>query len=256
MECSQIRPLLGAHLDEELDVINDAAVSAHLETCPHCAAELLLLLEQRQLLQTRATRHRAPADLAAAIRQALPREAAAGARAEPVVRFRWQRPLTLAAAAAVILGLGYGWGAQQARRGRFADEAIADYVRARLTGHAIEVVSTDQHTVKPWFNGRVDVAPPVPDLTSSGYPLLGGRIERLSGRTLATVVYGRRKHTIDLFVWSGEPTASPLLETGSGYSLLGWQAHGLNFIAVSDTAPDDLAQFRDAYLHTLEPEAP
>ena len=115
-------------------------------------------------------------------------------------------------------------------------------MRARLTGHVIDVESSDRHTVKPWFAGKVDFAPLVPDLAAEGFPLIGGRLERIGSRTVATLVYGRRKHSIDVHVWSGDP--APLAGTAShdGYSLRGWSAGGLNFTAVSDVAPEELAQ--------------
>jgi len=153
------------------------------------------------------------------------------------------RPAALAASLALAGFAGFSWGGRQAQTGMLAGEMAAAHVRARLTGHVIDVESTDRHTVKPWFAGKVDFAPFVPDLAADGFPLLGGRLERIGGRTVATLVYGRRKHSIDVHVWSGEPAAVAGHASLDGYALRGWSAGGLNFTAVSDVAPEDLAQF-------------
>ncbi len=241
MNCAEVRILLNAHLDEELDVVNDAAVASHLENCPACAEIVLGLAEQRELLREKLTRHRAPPELGAQIRAALP-VAQASVIAIPGWN-HWARWTALAASCCILTAFaGYRWGERQARTEALSGEITAAHVRARLTGHLIDVESSDRHTVKPWFAGKVDFAPVVPDLAADGFPLLGGRLERIGDRTVATLVYGRRKHTIDVHVWAGEP--APLRGTISrdGYSLRGWSAGGLHFTAVSDTAAEELVQ--------------
>ena len=242
MNCPEIRNLLNAHLDEELDVVNDAAVAAHLENCPACAGAALVLAEHRGLLQEKLTRHRAPPDLAAQIRAALPASPRTTPTPSAAWWLGWSRMGALVACCAIALAVGFSWGGRQARFDVVAAEMTAAHVRARLTGHVIDVESSDRHTVKPWFAGKVDFAPVVPDLSAEGFPLIGGRLERIGGRTVATLVYGRRKHSIDVHVWSGAP--APLLHAVSrdGYSLRGWSAGGLNFAAVTDAAPDELVQ--------------
>ncbi|MBI3885249.1 MAG: anti-sigma factor [Opitutae bacterium] len=245
MDCNEARPLLDAHLDEELDVVHDAAVAAHLETCAGCAALALELTEQRRQRQALLTRHRAPPELTASIRAAW-REAEDAmppkSRGWPRGANRW---LALAASVAVAASAGYYFGGQHAQRTALLGELTAAHVRARLTGHLIDVASSDQHTVKPWFAGKVDFAPQVPDLAAQGFPLVGGRLERLAGRTVATLVYGRRRHTIDLQVWAGPPAPLSGAFSADGYSIRGWSAGGLNFAAVSDVAPEDLAAFAE-----------
>lgn len=243
MDCTEARRLLDAHLDEELDVVNDAAVAAHLETCAACGAEALALTEQRRLWQEKLTRHRAPPELAAQIRAALPRADTAAARGRPVAW--WARTTALAASLAVAALVGDWWGTRAARADSLLAELTAVHTRARLTGHVIDVESSDRHTVKPWFAGRVDFAPNVPDLAAQGFPLAGGRLERVGGRTVAALVYTRRKHSIDLLVWSGAPAALAGAGSRAGYALLGWQAGGLNYVAISDVAADDLAAFEE-----------
>ena len=237
MNCNETRRLLAAHLDEELDVVNDAAVAAHLETCPACAEAALAHTERRGLLQEKLTRHRAPPELAAQIRAALPRTETTAPRGG------WARAMALAASLALVGLAGSWWGTRTARADLLVGELTAAHARARLTGHVIDVESSDRHTVKPWFAGRVDFAPFVPDLAAEGFPLAGGRLERLGGRTVATLVYTRRKHSIDLHVWSGAPEPVSGAASRDGYAVLGWRAGGLNYTAVTDAAPKELAAF-------------
>ena len=244
MDCNDCGRMLGAHLDEELDVVNDAAVAAHLENCPACAEAALLLAEQHRLFQEPASRFPAPPDLAAQIRAALPRptpaESAGAGRWWPAGGWRFA---TLSAGLAVAILGGFFIGVRHERADALASELTEIHVRARLTGHLFDVESTDRHTVKPWFIGKVDFAPFVPDLAADGFPLIGGRLERLVGHTVATMVYRRRLHSIDLHVWSGGPASLSGSLSRDGYSLSGWQSGGLNFAAVSDLAPEEFATF-------------
>ena len=240
MDCNETRRLLAAHLDEELDVVNDAAVAAHLETCPACAESALAHTEQHRLLQEKLTRHRAPPEFAAQIRAALP-------RTEPVAGSRellaWVRPLAMAASLGGAALVGSWWGLRTSRADLLVGEMTATHARVRLTGHVIDVESSDRHTVKPWFAGRVDFAPLVPDLAADGFPLTGGRLDRIGGRTVATLVYARRKHSIDVHMWTGapEPVAGAVMR--DGYAVLGWKSNGLNYTAVTDAAQEELAAF-------------
>lgn len=243
MNCDEAEPLLGAHLDEELDAVHDAAVAAHLEHCPACANRLLALSEQRRLLGEKLTRHVAPPDLLAAVHAGLPHRPPAAPR--PVRP--WLQPVLLAAAVALGLWAGDFWGRRQAARDALGNEVVAGFVRSRQGGHAIDVQSSDRHTVKPWFNGRVDVAPVVPDLAAEGFPLLGGRIERVGGHNAAVIVYGHALHNIDLYVWTGDPAPDALPAAKSGFALRAWTMGDLNFAAVSDVPGDTLAKFAEAY---------
>lgn len=245
MTCEQIRPLLGSHLDEELDVVHDATVVAHLDTCPHCTRELQALTELRRTLQRSPLRRAAPVDLAAQIRRQLAAEPAA--HAGRVVRFprRWSQAFALAASIALAGAIGFQLGRMRSERIGFTDDATASFVRARATGRLYEVASSSQHTVKPWFAGRVDFSPAVPDLAAQGFPLLGGRVERFGTRPAAALVYGRRQHTIDVYVWRDGPAASEAPVREAGFTLLGWKGEdGLFYVAVSDLAAPELMEFR------------
>jgi anti-sigma factor RsiW len=161
------------------------------------------------------------------------------------------------AAAGFLLAAVLGWGAASLRpiggvtpsTSATTNQLVDAHVRSLLPNHLLDVVSTDRHTVKPWFAGKTDIAPPVVDLTDKGFPLLGGRLDYVDGHSAAVLIYGRRLHTINVFVWR-TTTAEP--RDGSfevrGHSLLHWTNGGLSYWAVSDAAPPELEAFRDAYM--------
>jgi len=160
-------------------------------------------------------------------------------------------------AAGLVIAAAAGWGAGVLRpvgsitspTNRTTSELVDAHVRSLLPGHLLDVESTDRHTVKPWFAGKTDIAPVVVDLTDKGFPLLGGRLDYIDGHTAAALVYGRRGHKINVFVWRTTPGEPP---DGSfavrGYSLLHWSSGGLTTWAVSDAALPELEAFREAYL--------
>ena len=126
-----------------------------------------------------------------------------------------------------------------------ANQVVDAHVRSLLPGHLFDVASSDRHTVKPWFIGRTDIAPPVIDLAAKGFPLLGGRLDYVDGHSAAALAYGRRLHKINLFVWrSDEPDVRGDFSVVRGYSVLHWHSGGLSFWAVSDASPEDLKVFR------------
>ena len=129
--------------------------------------------------------------------------------------------------------------------GSLPDAVVSDHIRALQPGHLMDVVSTDQHTVKPWFDGRLDFAPPVKDLKPQGFPLVGGRLDYLDNKKVAALIYQRRQHLIDLYVWpdSGHLDHGPTEGSRSGYNFQHWSDDGMAFWAVSDLAPDQLTEF-------------
>lgn len=160
-------------------------------------------------------------------------------------------------AAGFLLAAVLGWGAASFRPNAgltpsttaTTNQLVDAHVRSLLPNHLLDVVSTDRHTVKPWFAGKTDIAPPVVDLTDKGFPLLGGRLDYVDGHSAAVLIYGRRLHTINVFVWR-TGTSEP--RDGSfevrGHSLLHWTRGGLSYWAVSDAAEPELEAFRDAYV--------
>jgi anti-sigma factor RsiW len=161
-------------------------------------------------------------------------------------------------AAGLVIAAALGWGAASVQPGGGAvaaasgttNELVDAHVRSLLPGHLMDVESTDRHTVKPWFAGKTDIAPPVVDLADKGFPLLGGRLDYVDGHSAAVLVYGRRLHKINVFVWrttTGDPRDGSF--EVRGHSLLHWTNGGLSYWAVSDAAPPELEAFREAYMH-------
>ncbi|OMZ14473.1 anti-sigma factor [Burkholderia pseudomallei] len=166
-----------------------------------------------------------------------------GPRAVALPGLGWGVALTVALAAAA----GFALDARRAATEHAVDEIVASHVRAGLSSRDIDVISTDRHTVKPWFNGRLDFAPPVVDLSASGFALAGGRLDYVGQRRVAVLVYRYRQHVIDVYVWpSGEGGARPYATVSQGYALDRWEAAGMTWWAVTDAEPSALAAFRTA----------
>ncbi|WP_448167048.1 zf-HC2 domain-containing protein [Burkholderia ambifaria] len=175
---------------------------------------------------------------------ARPDSAGPGPRVTAVPGLGWGVALVVALAAAGGMALS----ARHAETGQMVDELVASHVRAGLSARDIDVISTDRHTVKPWFNGRLDYAPPVEDLSASGFPLVGGRLDYVGRRRVAVLVYRYRQHVIDVYVrpaGGGGETAS-YATVSQGYALDRWEAAGMTWWAVTDAEPSALAAFRTA----------
>jgi anti-sigma factor RsiW len=238
---------LPAYFDGELDTARGRAFEDHLAACPDCTHELAALRDLRDALQDESFRHRPPANLEGRVHEALGR-----ARSLPsLILNRPTRRWTtgLAAAAALAAAILFGATIPLAFRttsldDRLAAEVTAGHARSLLADHLFDVASTDRHTVKPWFQGRADFSPPVLDLKEQGFPLAGGRLDFLDGRTVAALVYHRRQHVINLFIWPADGGESgPKTLSRRGYNLAHWTAAGLNFWAVSDLNGDELRDF-------------
>jgi anti-sigma factor RsiW len=252
MNCAECEVLLHALIDGELDAGHARDVEAHVATCTGCAEKLKAFRAMREAMASADLKRAAPAHLRSRIEAALPLPAAAAAE---VIRPRqFLRPsrrtffggfavgtaLSGAVAATLVLGV-LGNDRQQT----IADEVVSAHIRSLQPGHLMDVETSDQHTVKPWFDGKVDVAPPVIDLTAEGFTLLGGRLDYIDGEPVASVVYKRRKHVINLFVAQrlGAAHANVTDRTVQGYNVRHWSAGGLDFWAVSDLDPTELDEF-------------
>jgi len=222
--------LIQADLDGELDIATAARLARHLETCPACAAL------QRDLLA-----------LSARIRADVPREtapAALVARLQPARRRFAPRLMPALGGFSVGLALAASLALFVMTPPPDADaEVIAGHIRALQPGHLMDVVSTDSHTVKPWFDGRIDYAPEVRDFTAAGFPLIGGRLDYLGGRAVAALVYRHAQHPIDLYVWPANGSATPVVSSAKGYAVARWTDRGMAYVAVSDINSADLLAF-------------
>lgn len=197
-----------------------------------------------------------PAAASVSAAPAAPTAPAAAPRAERAAKIifpLWQ--FAGLAASLTLAGLvGYTWGHARAHAGLVVDEAVADHIRSLQASHLNDVASTDQHTVKPWFAGRLDFSPPVADLAAAGFPLTGGRLEHLDGHPAAALVFHRRQHAINLFIWPAGPTAlSTARAARQGYATETWTQAGFNFLAVSEIPAAELAAFAQAFRASQTP---
>jgi anti-sigma factor (TIGR02949 family) len=248
--CDQAQTQLHGYLDGELDALSAASFEKHLETCLDCKQSLAVEEALHQSIQKANLYERAPESLRKS-RLGNPQQLPT-VRSFPAARFspwRW-----LAVAAVLLLGVFIGWRQLQLSRGPsdaqlMAASFVDAHLRSLQPGHLTDVESTDQHTVKPWFDGRIDFAPPVRDFANEGFPLIGGRLDAAGGRTVAALVYARRKHIINVFVEKAQPdTHWNGAGEAQGYHWLAWQQNGFSFCAVSDVAPTDLAQLQQLFV--------
>lgn len=242
MNCEQTQTVLHGYFDGELDAARAAEFERHLEMCSECLAALEAQEKLRSAIQRAQLYEQAPVSLRRNVRASLP----AVRRPRFDLSGMWLR--WLAAAAAMILVASLGWRVWPGFRGTDNFEAVAAidaHLRSLQAGHLVDVASTDQHTVKPWFDGKIDFAPPVRDFANDGFPLRGGRLDILHGRTVAALVYGRNKHVVNVFVWpTAERDEAPRAGSHLGYQWLHWRQGGMEFYAVSDTTPSALVELQ------------
>ena len=254
MDCNEIRSLIDADVDGELDLVRHLELTAHLRDCPGCTQYAENARARRTVLNKSLTRFRAPPELAGKISAALRTTEAPSVSVKvtlpkkAVVIWPVWHFAGLAASLALGLFLGFGWGDGRARRNLLVDAAVEAHVRSMQVSHLTDVVSSDQHTVKPWFAGKLDFSPPVVDLASEGFPLAGGRLERIDDHPAAALVFHRRQHAINLFIWPANERASePRQSARNGYHVLSWSQTGLNFLAISEIPADELQHFVASY---------
>ena len=243
MTCDEAEVMLHALIDDELDAGHAREVETHAAGCARCAAQLASYRDLRQALRGGNLRHTAPASLRRSIDRAVPSPAATDRRTL-LKGFALGSLLSAAAAASVTLVV-----LREDRDQRILSEAISAHLRSLQADHLTDVLSTDQHTVKPWFNGRIDLAPPVIDLAGQGFTLIGGRLDFIDGKPVAVIVYRRRVHVINLFVTQGVGSSlrGPRMETVQGFNIRRWTDQGLNMLAVSDINRDELDEFGNKF---------
>ena len=247
MTCEETRILVHALIDGELDAGHAHEVETHLASCPACAAQLRDYRVMRQALSAPALRHQAPAALRARIEAALPApRAVAQSRRSLLKGLATGSVLSGALAASLVVFV-----VRREEDQRILGDVVSAHLRSLQGDHLIDVQSTDQHTVKPWFNGRLDVAPPVIDLTAQGFTLIGGRLDYIDGKPVAAIVYKRRAHVINLFVAPVGTLAALGPERGAGieqvqgFNIWHWTRADLGFWAASDINAEELQEFGD-----------
>jgi anti-sigma factor RsiW len=247
MTCEDAERLVDAYADGELALESTLAFEAHVDHCEACAATLERIRAVKRALRD-VPYVGAPEALAARVRATV---AAATSPVPPPLAMRphrrW-RPWLAAAASLAVVSVGVV-GVLHERAAR-ADDAtttavVAGHVRSLMADHLTDVTSTDRHTVKPWFAGRVDFSPIVVDLASEGFPLVGGRLDYIDGHAAAALVYKRREHAINVFVWphAGDSPSHTTRSDARGYHVISWGRGGLAVWIVSDLAPGDLEDF-------------
>jgi len=245
--CAELALLLQADIDGELDAAEAVVVARHLADCEACRLRQQKLLTLRDAMRTAPLREAPSAEFRAALRQRLRAHADTVGILRPPPQHPW-RPWQ------AIIGFVAG-GALAASAllftlpaaPQFEEQVLAGHVRSLQETHLLDVASTDQHTVKPWFNGRIDFVPPVRDFAEQGYPLTGGRLDYLAGRTVAALVYRHAQHPINLFVWPAagdtERSSEPRCGHRDGYQLCHWEQDGMNLWAVSDMNDEAMQEF-------------
>lgn len=241
MTHSEFQAQLDPWLDDELAATESREMEVHAAQCAECAELVAARRQLRATLRVAMPQLTAPAGLEQRIRQQIAR------RAEPprVKRFT---PWNWGAIAASLLIVGLGsWqlGARQAQSTAIADEVLRSHIRSLMPGHLTDVISTDQHTVKPWFDGVLDYSPPVYDFSGRGFPLMGGRLEYLAERPVAALVYGRRKHFISVLVWPADrdTPVSSLSRFHQGFHQVHWTTPAYSYWLVSDLGSAELEEF-------------
>jgi anti-sigma factor RsiW len=244
MTCEEADILLQALIDGELDAGHAREVESHVAGCPSCAALANNYREMSRMIAAAGAGYTAPPSLRRRIEAALPQPKATPNRRAVLRGFALGSAVSAMAATGLVAIVLRG-----DDQARIQSELVSAHLRSLQAGHLTDVLSTDQHTVKPWFNGKLDVAPPVIDLTAQGFTLIGGRLDYLDARALGAVVYRRRQHIINLFVAQTSDTERRAAKTSTrqGFNIRHWSDHGLNFWAVSDLGADELAEFVDKF---------
>jgi anti-sigma factor RsiW len=248
VSCELTQGVLHGYVDGELDAARAADFERHLLSCPECVSALEAQEAMRASIHRAGLYERAPATLRRKLQAELgppailPIASTAGIRP---ASWRW-----LALAATLLLAASLAWKFLPQLSGKSSQAAYAAaivdaHLRSLQPGHLEDVISTDQHTVKPWFDGKIDFAPPVRDFAADGFPLQGGRLDVVRGRTVAVLVYGRRKHVVNVFIWpTTERDSRPQSGSQLGYNWVDWRKDGMELCAVSDVNAADLDTLR------------
>jgi anti-sigma factor RsiW len=257
MNCKEALNLVHGYIDGELDLVKSLEIEQHLDACPACKVQYDQARELGSGIRAHAHYYAAPPALRTRIAANLPREPVSRARmwgwggmgareAVSGARMWGWGGMGAALALSTVLGLGLGLAfLQPGADERLGREVVAAHVRSLMADHLMDIASSDQHTVKPWIDGKLDFAPPVEDLAAQGYVLAGGRLDYLDGRGVMALVYRRHAHVINLFVWPQAPAADSGVrsDSGQGYNVAHFTRAGMAYWAVSDLNPQEFKAF-------------
>lgn len=244
MSCQETLELLHGYVDDEVDLVKSLEIEAHLRNCHECTRTYQGIRRLRSVISDGALRFDPPKTLEKRLRTAL-RDEIKPERKTWFYGWRW-----LAATASLVGAVLIIWAiaanlSRPSTGDLQAQEIVASHVRSLMANHLTDVPSSDQHTVKPWFDGKLDFSPPVKDLSQQGFALTGGRLDYISNRPVAALVYQRRQHSINLFIWPSTETAAvgEKASIHQGYNLISWSTAGMTYWAVSDLNLVELQQF-------------
>lgn len=253
MHCQESRTILGAYLDGEIELMRSVELEEHLTGCPECRRDLEAQRSLEGLLRNPGLRYAAPAGLKESIRASLsqPRPAepeplrpevvtrpprAAASRWWPVVQWG-----AVAALCVVLAGATLFWFRGQGEQ-KLAEQVVDNHIRSLMAGHLADVATSDQHQVKPWFAGKVSFSPSVPDYVDKGFALKGGRLDYMENQTVAALIYQRRAHIINVFIYPSSENRKPVSEQLRGYNLIHWAGSGMEYWLVSDLNAAELQE--------------
>jgi anti-sigma factor RsiW len=248
MKCTSSEHLLELYLDGELAAREWVEMREHIDSCSACNGQYRRLEQISSDIRTHVGHYAPPAGLERRVRTAL-RKAAREERQPSWLLQNW-----MAGAASVLLFVSMAGNVvllspHTSARDLLAQEVLSSHLRSLIGTHLVDIPSSDQHTVKPWFNGKLNFSPDVKDFARQGFPLIGGRIEYLDDKPVAALIYQRRKHLINLFLWPAPSSSSSGYGemTKRGYNLVSWTQGGMNFWLVSDVQISELEQFAQLY---------
>jgi len=247
MLCRDSKKVLGALVDNEIDLMQSVAVEEHLAMCADCSAFMKDQRAVKDLLQNGNFRFTAPPGFREEMLKTL--------QPPPVTKKLrpWSSisiPVWRATAAAAIVILSVAliallYNESSVNKMAAQNEVVDNHIRSLLMNHLADVASTDQHTVKPWFNGKLGFAPKVVDFSDKGFPLVGGRLDYMDGQTVAALIYQHRQHVINVFTYPHSGTVTPRASEQRGYRIIHWADSGMEFWLVSDLNPSELQQFAE-----------
>jgi anti-sigma factor RsiW len=250
MNCKDAQSLMNAYADKELELQKSLEMEEHLKSCPACTQVFDNNLALSAALKTNALYHKPSIALQNRIHAVLKKEemTVQKPRALP---WAWLNAGAALAAAVVLTWTIVPLLSTRSADAMMTQEIVSSHVRSLLASHLTDVASSDQHTVKPWFSGKLDFSPPVDNFVQQGFPLIGGRLDYLENKTVAALVYQHRKHYINLFIWpaDSDTATTPKVLSRQGYQIIHWTQSGMHFYAVSELNQDELKQFAGLVQH-------